>query len=424
MDKHTARRSVALAALVAMMLPAAARAQESTGTPAAKAEFERGEAAFKEKKYDLAVEAYRKAIDLDPAYGDAHERFVVVSRSYLGQKDVDAAVVQLEATYQGWIRKDPKQAAYYWGLAKTDFYKDPLGAEKACRKAVEADPKFARAWNTLSLFAEMKGENAASREYLKKAADALPDDPGYAFYYARSLKDISPDAYRQASLAVINRFPANDRAAQALYWLAADSEKLTDKIATLERLRTMFPPEKFPWSHSGMTDLFEAYAETDPPKALALARNLMKRFSEDTWWPELATFEESLETARGLIAARKSADAIAVLEKLKPPRGVNAEPLDLLKAEAEASGGDMRKAYERLAPAVAKRPADASFRALLGYGRSLNMSEADVEADLVARREKTATAATPFTVPGYDGRTRSLSDFRGKVVLLTFWYPG
>ncbi len=90
-------------------------AQESMGTAAAKAEFERGEAAFKAPKYDVAVQAYKKAIAQAPAYREAHEWFVRTSL-FPGRGDDAVAVARLEAIYRAWIKAHPRQAAYYWGL--------------------------------------------------------------------------------------------------------------------------------------------------------------------------------------------------------------------------------------------------------------------------------------------------------------------
>jgi hypothetical protein len=55
-----------------------------------------------------------------------------------------------------------------------------------------------------------------------------------------------------------------DRARRAgLYWAAYETPGTPEKIAIYERLKTEFPPEKFSWSESGMSDLFDVLAATD-----------------------------------------------------------------------------------------------------------------------------------------------------------------
>jgi hypothetical protein len=414
-----------LALCVALFFPATGLAQESTGNPAAKAMLERGLAARKQQKLDLAVEAFRKAIELDPNYVAAHTEFIGALRSLHRQQGAeDGAPAKIDAIYQAWIDANPRQAAYHWGLGEGSYTREPLRAERSCLKAVELDPKFAKAWHTLSLLAEMKGDNKASREYLRRATEANPKDAGYLFYYSRRVIETDPVEGQKLALEVVKRFPATERAAQSLYWLGVDSEKPAEKIAYLERLRREFRPDRYSWSSSGMSSLFNAYADTDPAQAIALGRDMMVLMPKDTSWAALVSFEETLQKARVLISEKKAAEALALLNSAKPPLKSSPDRIALLKAEAEAATGKVQRAYDRLAPSVATRPAEGTYRALLKYGSQLHRSAAGIEADLAARRDKIATPATAFSLPTYDGKTASLTDFRGKIVLLNFWYPG
>ncbi|MBK7601450.1 MAG: hypothetical protein IPJ07_24175 [Acidobacteria bacterium] len=78
------------------------------------------------------------------------------------------------------------------------MYKDYAKVEQHTRKAVELDPRFARAWQTLALVEEVRGNNANEHSYLKKAAEAAPDNPAYAFYYANSLKRKNKSLWRKS----------------------------------------------------------------------------------------------------------------------------------------------------------------------------------------------------------------------------------
>ena len=80
---------------------------------------------------------------------------------------------------------------------------------------------------------------------------------------------------------IAKRFPASDRGAQAVYWLGAQAKTDAERIAIWERLRSLYPPEKFNWSANGMRDLFETYVRTDPPKALNLARAMSAKTKTD-----------------------------------------------------------------------------------------------------------------------------------------------
>jgi tetratricopeptide (TPR) repeat protein len=290
-----------LTVCIALFFPAPGFAQESVGNPAAKAMFERAQAARREKKLDLAVEALRKAIELDPKYVAAHTEFISAQQSLHRQQGAeDGAPARIEAIYQAWIDANPKEASYYWGLGEVNYYRDPLKAERSCLKAGALDPKFAKAWHTLSLLAEMKGDNKASRDHLLRATEANPQNADYFFYYSRRVIDNDPVEGQKLALVVVRRFPASERAAQSLYWLGVDSEKPADKITYLERLRKEFPPNKFSWSSSGMSNLFDVYADTDPSQAIALGHDMSALMPKDTSWAALVSFEEILQKAQVL----------------------------------------------------------------------------------------------------------------------------
>ena len=99
-------------------------------------------------------------------------------------------------------------------------------------------------------------------------------------------------------------------------------------------------------------------------------------------------------------------------------------PLAIARAAALEAAGNAAGAYADLSAAVAKTPTDALLAALTATGRALKKSPEDVAADLAALREAGAKPAPAFTLPDYpDRRNVSLADYRGKVVLINFWYP-
>ena len=48
------------------------------------------------------------------------------------------------------------------------------------------------------------------------------------------------------------------------------------KVAIYERLKREFPPEKFSWSESGMSDMFDVLAGVAPERACALAADMLR----------------------------------------------------------------------------------------------------------------------------------------------------
>ncbi len=423
-----------LVCLLLIAIPTAA--QESQGTTTAKAAFEKGEELRRQSKYSEAVAEYRKAIDLDPDFAEAHSNYIFASKLSARDPQGDAAkskaasdamVETLKQQYAAWIEKDPKRAAYHWGLGDLHMYKDYEKLEQHMRKAVELDPKFARAWQTLALVEEVRGNNAQEKAYLKKAADAAPDNPAYAFYYANSLKTSDKALYAKAALEVAKRFPDHERGAQSLYWLSFNETNPAKKLVYLEQLRTQYPIAKFSWSSSGMYMLFEEYHKSAPDKALALAEELTKAYptgSQNRDWQSRLEYQKSALQARALLDKKDFAAAAKLLDEIKLPARFDGTELFKLKVEAASDAATQTKVYSELLKQTVKEPSDDLQKLLAVLGGKLAKTQAQVEADLFKEVDALAKPAKEFSLKRYgDDKAISLSEYRGKVVLLNFWYP-
>jgi thiol-disulfide isomerase/thioredoxin/Tfp pilus assembly protein PilF len=413
-----------------------ALAQESQWTPAAKAAFEKGEELRRQSKYGEAAAEHRKAIELDPSYAEAHTYYILTSKlsvrdpqgdSAKSKAASDAMVETLKKQYAAWIEQDPKRAAYHWGLGDLHIHKDYDKLEQHMRKAVEIDPKFARAWQALALVEEVRGNNAQEKAYLKKAAGAAPDNPAYAFYYANSLKTSDKVLYAKAALEVAQRFPAHERGAQSLYWLGFNETNPAKKLAYLEQLRSQYSVAKFSWSSSGMYMLFEEYHKTTPDKALALAEEMTKAYprgSQNRDWQARLDYQKSMLQARALLDKKDFAAAAKLLDETKLPARFDGTKLFQFKVEAASEAATQTKVYTELLKQTVKEPSDDLQKLLVVLGGKLAKSQSQVEADLFKEIDAQAKPAKEFSLKRYgDDKVISLADYRGKVVLLNFWYP-
>jgi len=262
---------------------------------------------------------------------------------------------------------------------------------------------------------------------MRRASAADPASPDYAFYYASGLGRVDPPRWESASLEVARRFPTHERGAQALYWLGARADSEAKRLKYWEKLRADFPPEKFSWSSSAMTGLFEAYLRTAPARATALARDMERAgVREPKQWTDRVAFAENFIAARALLAAGKATEAVVLLEKLPVERrSANARMITLLRAEIAAASGDVPAAYAALAKRQAATPEDETGAALSGYGVKLGKTPAQTAAEIWALRDAAAKPAPPFDLGLYTSDAKlSLASLRGKVVFVTFWFPG
>jgi thiol-disulfide isomerase/thioredoxin len=321
-------------------------------------------------------------------------------------------------------KANPKSAIYQWALGK--LAEGYVQSEPYYRRAIELDPGFARPYQDLALISDFRGENDKELEYLRKAAELNPEDPQYLFYYASASRD-DEALHRKLSLEVASRFPAHERGAQALYWLGQRSTDLVEKQAVLERLRNEYPPAQFNWSSSGMSALFDLYQKSEPDKALALAREMVAQLPESSakTWKTLLAMQENVVEARRLLNDQRASDAVALLEKTPTYRYVDQTPFLLTRAEARAAAGAVQQAYDELIGVVAVTPHAVLEGAAAKLALRLGKPGDAVMTDVWALRDAKAMPAPEFTLADYYNESKpvSLSDYRGRVVLVNFWYP-
>jgi thiol-disulfide isomerase/thioredoxin len=334
----------------------------------------------------------------------------------------------LLAQYKEWMKKFPDNANFPFALGEAYWNKELPEATPWLLKAVQIDPKFAKGYFYLWIDGDRWGDFAKSRGYIKRAAELEPNNPDYAFYYANTFEN-DPVAYRERSLDVASRFPESERGAQALYWLAARNTDPSQRMEYYELLKTKFPPDKFSWSSSGMSGYFDLLLEQSPAKAVALAQsmvNIMTKKNEKEEWDRQLTVANNIVQAQSLLSQNKPGDAAAVLEKTKVSRWSQAKnTLLILKAKALDADGKTAEAYDELRIAYAGSPEEKIGDEVSRYGTKLGKSGNEIEKDIWYVRDTSSRQATPFSLKQYMASGKlSLADLKGKVVLLTYWFPG
>jgi tetratricopeptide (TPR) repeat protein len=240
-------------------------AHESNGTPAAKALAAQGETAARASRFADAVAAFRKAVDADPDFVDAHQRLIELTKRLDATQQTSPSTDRLQKQYEQWAQQQPKRAVYQWALGF--LAPDADKSDAFLERALALDPTFARAHFQLAKNADDRGDWAAQREHLKQAVDSNPDEPRYLMRYAFSQRKSDPARFRALALQVVEKFPTSPSAAEALNNLAVASSN-PDRRAYLDRLRANYPVDRYSYAASGMNEL---YADlTSPAEALAL----------------------------------------------------------------------------------------------------------------------------------------------------------
>lgn len=367
----------------------------------------------------VQLDKLKAAVEASPDSAKVHQAYI---------KAIGTENPELETQYAIWLDKYPKSAMVPFSIAEAYLKEESPKAKPYLLKAVAINPKFTEAWGGLWSDGERWGDFKLSASYLAKAAASDPSNPTYAFYYASSFSKTDEAKWTKMSLEVAKRFPDNERGAQALYWLAVRSKKTADKLRYFELLHDSYAPAKFNWSGSGMSSYFNLLLSENPSKAIVLAQEMAKNEKEEKKeWPALVLQAETVANARKLLEQKKGTEAMAVLKQLKLSKYSGfKKDLALLKAQADDVAGNTNAAYDSLIVFFAKTPQVALRTAITNYGTKLGKSVAEVDADVWKRLDAVSVVATPFSglkrylTPG----EASLADYKGKVVLLTYWFPG
>jgi thiol-disulfide isomerase/thioredoxin len=143
-------------------------------------------------------------------------------------------------------------------------------------------------------------------------------------------------------------------------------------------------------------------------------------------------WQEKVDLANGLAAVsslmesgnhRQAYDSIVKLKKLRSSAQLPRIPI--LEAQLADRSGQTISGYQSLVALQAKAPTDEIEAALSQYGKKIGKSTADVQADIQDLRKKNAKPAYPFDLGLYTSNGNAkLADFKGKAVLITFWFPG
>jgi thiol-disulfide isomerase/thioredoxin len=388
---------------------------------------------------------YRKAIDLDPDFAEAHQYYILSYRySAMPPKGTNEekeaagtkAGEQLEQVYQKWVVGRPTSAVYPWALGILTEYSAPNQSVAYFKKAIELDRNYGPAYDMLAIGAEAQGNLEQSRIYAAKGHEAWPTDVTIWRHYlgAYTIKADPADLEKAKDIALqlAQKYPKDG--ASMLSYIAGRSTDPKQARAMYELLREKFPHEAGAYS---FVPLFNLDMAADPQSALQLALSGQKADStkdgeskedavaEAKLWKSLEDYARAVFEGGRLTGEGKASAALALLEGAKaPPRGVDARPLKLERARALDAAGQTEKAYSSLQQAFAATPSQTVYAALLGYGKKLGKDQAQVDAGVSVERSSIAKAGTPFTLTDYaTGKPVSLADYKGRVVLVNFWYP-
>ncbi|WEK37523.1 MAG: TlpA disulfide reductase family protein [Candidatus Pseudobacter hemicellulosilyticus] len=362
----------------------------------------------------------KKAVEADLKNAEAHAAYI---------KAVGAEDTSLNTQYQQWSSQHPDLFEIPLAYAEALYRAELPAAKPWLEKLVQLNPGYAKGYQMLWIDAERWGDFAAGREFLRKAVEADPSSPDHAFYYASSFNNVDSARHHQLMLAMDQKFPGTERAAQALYWLANRSKSPKIKEEVYQLTKSRYNLVRSNWASGAMSEYYDFLLKDKPAKALALSQHMLTLDTAQNFrkpWEQRRDISKALTEADKLIAAKKYAAAFDLLNPVKPMRySSSSEVLLNAKMKALAGKGEYSKAYDTVLVAYSISPTDELIGLLKQYARKLGKPESSIEQEVWAKRKAAGKPATVFNLDNYltPGKT-SLADLKGKVVLVTYWFPG
>ncbi|MEP6898017.1 MAG: protein-disulfide reductase DsbD domain-containing protein [Rhodanobacter sp.] len=381
-----------------------------------------------------ALKGFIAAIDADPDNLQAHEALSKFQMEERSPKDFKEIASIVDKQYAEWARRYPESPAVLFSNGKRLSEMEDPRARQYLLEFLATDSKahaqldsraYSLAYAKLADDAILRGDDRAEVKYRRMASSLDPRDEDHALSYAFAVGS------EAALLDVARRFPATSAGAEALMMAAQNAPNDTRRIELYERVRREFSSPKFQISGPAAWGLYRTYMRIDPTKAVELARQQMQAtlgdVTQSSWdWPKLEKQAKAYAETLHLLDAGNAGRALGLLDAL--PR-VDETSLGAkvarLKARVLVGANKTTEAYQLLLHQQARWPDEATGAALRSTGGQLHKTPQQITADLDALRYAHAKAAPLFDLEEYGSdRHVSLKDLRGKVVLVSFWYPG
>jgi thiol-disulfide isomerase/thioredoxin len=360
----------------------------------------------------------KKAIETDPENLDAHH-------AYLTGTNPDSMAIQ----YQIWMKQFPKSAMVCFALGEYyHHYEQGLKGQPYLAMAIKLNPKLAQAWNLMAQTATDYDANWA-RIYAGKATALEPNNPVYAYSYAYTFKNTDSPKYDSLMLAVANRFKGTESSINALYRLINNTTDNSKKDFYYKAILDNPPAQLSAMFDNQMIGYYNFLLLQYMPRAAKLAEQMSadkKHASRLNDWRDRQAFADNFIAATNFIAANKPDSALAILNGIS----INSysalyKKYTMLKAQAANGSNNVQYAYNNLLKEYSKLPSDDVRQSLIIYGLKLGHNEDEVMNKVWEIRDSSAVIASCFRLKSFlNNDSVSLANYRGKVILLTYWFPG
>jgi adenylate cyclase len=201
-----------------------------------------------QESYDLTVDAYRKAIQLDPDYARAYGALAVALTQGYRHQWTDLSFEEARERSLQLAKKavdlNTANPQVYWSVGFVHlFRKEFEAAETAAKRAVTLSPNYADGYGLLAFIANWRGKAIEAEAYIKKA---IALNPYHTFDYPWNLglAYYTQGRYLEAIQALKDALQRNETVVHPRLYLAASYVRLgrmEDAMWEIEQMRILRP---------------------------------------------------------------------------------------------------------------------------------------------------------------------------------------
>ncbi|MFD2599076.1 redoxin family protein [Sphingobacterium corticis] len=339
-------------------------------------------------------------------------------------EESDLSIDSLISQYEVWRLKFPHSSTVPLALGRSLFYRSHSDARKWLTYALQNDSALAEAHMLYGMDAERWGDNKVASEAFSKASRIEKGNARYAFYEAHSYANYDLKTYFDKMNSIPVNYKGDEAAAMALYWLANKSLDTFQKKRYYKQLAKEYPFEKYHFTRSGMNEYFDLLVNEDLKEAIELATSIWKQQADSTWFIRLES-AQLLYSAKNQYSSAQYDSVLYSIKSLETSRYSSiSRATTLLVADTFVKLSDFKSALQALTTYFVQNPDTSVYKRIEKIGFNNGMEKFQIRDLVKTTILEEADNASEIKATSYiDQSEIKLSDFYGKTVLLSFWFP-
>lgn len=381
-------------------------------------------------KSDVTLQVLKSKIEHNPNDGKVQTEYIDTYRSI---KPITFRDSLLTARYDKWIVKFPFSSVLPLSLGRWFHKEKDSLASIYLAKALKVDSSLAEAWYLLSLQASIIGDTASAISYARKGINLDKKSSQSLLNYAHLIRKRNPIQSDSIMYDISINFPNSEDGMLSLFFLATNERNLKRKVIYYDQILKRYSKSKSVYFRRSMAEYFSMLINQENyDTALALSfeminnvkLNLLEWRHKAKVASELLDYENFL-SSKNYVAAINSLDKIIFDDNFSNSNvdGM-AEKVIYMKAHINNLNGQTDSAFKMVLSEYKRMPSDMGRKELIKYSAILGKDTTSLLTEIWNYWVEKSVVASNFSLKKYDSdQVLSLSDLRGKVVLLTFWFP-